>query len=474
MIIIFAKTENMKKPFQILLLSLLFIFSTVSLKAQKNYGDGTLILKSSLANTWDLNSSKFVPEDSNDFVFNSADLMTWQFENRYDPNLSKWTPNYILKNEYDSRGNNTLYVDSFLLPAEFDNRFKGTYAYNNDNNETLHYQSEWNTSKSDWEYYERGTTTYTGTGKESVDFREEYDAVKATWVNSVRRTYTYNGSDQLQFYIKEVWDLNANTWVNDYKILYFLNAKNYTDSMIYERFNKATQKWDKDDKFIYTFNASNEMLTNTTLDWVNNAWQPVRKNTYTYLADGQRLNYLYQEWDNATKALAPVSQTAYAYNAKNWLMLDSFMNWNKAGSKWELVSRNKHTYNANGYETSTIAEKYNSASSLWNNSTQVFYRYAAKQGNSLNKNPELTDVFTLFPNPANDEINLMVANSNWDKYSVSLMDSRGVSVCKLISSEPVPSSGFKIKLSNLGLAPGLYFVNITSEKGNTSLPLMIQ
>lgn len=441
------------------------------LKAQTQYGDGSMVLRSELSQDWFNNNSKFEPRDSSDYEFNGMDLMTKYFQKNYDAATSTWTPYYITINGYDSKGNNTLYIDSFLNVNDMDGNFKGVYTYNNNGYELTHLYYNWNTSKSNWELDERGTTTYTSFGLENVDLRETYDNTNGVWVNSVRRTQTYDGSNKVIYYIKEVWDKNTNKWVNDYKVLYFRGGSNL-DSMIYQRYNIATSTWVNDDKFVYGYNGSNKVTDNAQFDWVNNKWQPVSKSTSTFLSDGQLLTYMYELWDNTTKALVPSYKTLYAFNSKNWEIRDSLYYWNKTTSAWDLNFHDINVYNANGYQISLTKERYNSVTTGWDNYSRIFYRYTAKPANAIKK--ETIKQFALFPNPANNLVNLVSTEIVNGKCSIQICDSKGKTVCRVLDSEPMPGTGIAINLGDYNLSSGLYYLMVKTEAGTTSLPLMVK
>lgn len=461
----------MKFPFKISLAICLTIATTAVLKAQNQYGDGSLVLKSELSQDWFGTNSKYEFRDSSDFELNAQNLVTRQFQKTYDVGTTTWTPYYIQLNAYDAKGNTTLYVDSFLQSADKSSNFRSTFVYKTDGNETSHMYYEWNTAKSNWEPTERATSTYNSAGNEIVDLREEYDKTTGVWVNAIRRTSTYDGSNKYLYYIKEVWDRNTNKWVNQYKILYFGNGTG-TDSNVYQKYNTVTAKWENDDKYVYTHNGSNKVLTNSQFDWVNNTWQPVSKSTNTYLADGQLLTYLYEQWDNTTKALVPSYKTLYGFNSKNWEVGDSMYNWNAGTSSWEIYNRNTHTYNSKGYETLLASSRYNSGPKQWANSSRIFYRYASKQGNAING--ALQNKFALFPNPAAEQFSLVSNEVITGKCSITICDSRGRIVSRITDGEPLLGSGISINVSDYNLGAGLYYVTIKTEAGSAVLPLVVK
>jgi hypothetical protein len=181
---------------------------------------------------------------------------------------------------------------------------------------------------------------------------------------------------------------------------------------------------------------------------------------------------MYELWDNTTKALVPSYKTLYAFNSKNWEIRDSLYYWNKTTSAWDLNFHDINVYNANGYQISLTKERYNSVTTGWDNYSRIFYRYAAKPANAIKK--ETIKQFALFPNPANNLVNLVSTEIVNGKCSIQICDSKGKTVCRVLDSEPMPGTGIAINLGDYNLSSGLYYVMVKTEAGTTSLPLMVK
>ncbi|MCB9252322.1 MAG: hypothetical protein H6605_07620 [Flavobacteriales bacterium] len=455
---------------QTLLLALIIGIPFVSI-SQTKYGDGSMELKSEYKEFWDPNTTKYIPLDSSIYEHDAQGRMTNKLQHRFDKNSDSWIPYYVYHAVYDSKGNNISYVDSNLLSAEFGNRYRINYEYDQNNNMVKFIEYNWDENSSDWVPSQRGTSTYTSSNKESSDLRERYDAQKGQWVNSVLRSYTFNGNDDLIFYIKQNYNESIMKWEDNYKVINYVNSNQTDDSVIYQKFDLIKSEWVNDFRYIYTYNQGNRLLSRTEYKWINNIWKLSYNRRYSYTADNQYTSEEYDVWDDLTSKLIPYSKSGNQYNSKLWVIQDSSFKYNKSISSFEPTNRYRYFYNQNGYQYMGVSESYNTSNGVWQNPGNVFYRYVSKPVNSDNNVLFNYQGFKIFPNPVIGTFVIEQVTPDLKKCTVKIRDQSGCLIKTLLDKDIFPQTGLYLSKDEIRLTPGLYYIDIQSENGNQVLKL---
>lgn len=446
-------------------------FYSSSLFAQTKYGDGSLRLESDVTLDWNSSQKSFTPRDSSVYEFDNKDRMVKRHKFIYDPTNKVWISDLIHIEQFDARGNQITYTDSFTNPSKISNRYKQQTNYNNQDQEIYVLESQWNVSKSVWEPTERSNTSYQGSGIEDTEIVEEYNPSKSVWFYSVRRIYTTKPSGD-RFYYKDVYDTLKKTWINDYYVYDGVDANGVKDTTIYQRYNTVTKVWENSQKFTYRYDAQKRYLGNFAYNWVSNAWQPDRRNTYILMPDGQTQDYLFENWNSSKKALLNYSRQRYAYNGKGWQLSDSTELWNIANSVWEKDSRRVMSYLNSGYLDQTVASKYIQTTSTWAVSALTRYHY---KSNPLSvKSISNAGSFTIYPNPAQDHVVIQSFGIEFDQCVISIYDISGKQVMGGYSIPPDSFGALEIDLNQAMLTHGTYYVEIRSDRILKRIPLMIK
>jgi hypothetical protein len=458
----------MKLNYTILLIVTCFFGSSL---AQTKYGDGSLRLESDVSLDWNSTQNSYTLKDSNVYEFDAMGKMIRRHKLIYDQTSKQWISDLIHIEQFDSRGNQITYTDSFTNPTKLGNRYKQITQYNNQDQETFTLQSKWNVTKSAWEPTFRETTTYNASGQVETDLGERFNPVKSDWFISLRRLYTTKSSGD-NFYYKDIYDTAKKAWINEFYIYNSVDANMVQDTTLYQKYNTITKVWENYQKFTYRYDAQKRYLGNYAYNWVNNTWQPDRRNTYILLPDGQTKEYLFESWNSTQKALLNSSRQSYTYNGKGWLLSDSTELWNVTNSRWEMDTRRVQSYLTSGYLDQTISAKYNLTSSVWNNTTLTRYHY--KSNPVSIKTKSINKQFNIYPNPAQNKFSIQSDVNAFEVCSVNIFDFTGKQVSPTLVRQTDASGEIEIDLSSYSLCNGTYFVEIHSTRGVGRMPLIVK
>jgi hypothetical protein len=94
-------------------------------------------------------------------------------------------------------------------------------------------------------------------------------------------------------------------------------------------------------------------------------------------------------------------------------------------------------------------------------SVYLFYNLAAVSIEEFDR-----DGFIMYPNPATE---FCIVNSDASEINVTLIDASG-----RVIQENNSSNGNNVRMELNGLQKGMYFVNVRTENGTTTKPLIIQ
>lgn len=459
----------MKLIYTFVLIATCFYSSDVF--SQTKYGDGSLRLESDVTLDWNSSQKSFTPRDSSVYELDAKGRMVKRHKFIYDQTAKVWNSDLIHIEQFDARGNQITYTDSFTNPAKIGNRYKQLTNYNSKDQEIFTLQSQWNVSKSAWEPTFRETTTYNGLGQVETDLGERYNPVKSVWFTTLRRLYTTKSSGD-NFYYKDIYDTLKKVWVNEFYIYNSVDANMVPDTTLYQKYNTVTKIWENYQKFTYRYDAQKRYLGNFAYNWVSNAWQPDRRNTYILMPDGQTQDYLFENWNSSMKALLNYSRQRYAYNGKGWQLSDSIELWNIANSVWEKDSRRVMRYLSSGYLDQSVTSKYTQATSIWTVSTLTRYHYSSNPVSV--KAITKAGSFTIYPNPAQDHVVIQSSGVEFDHCLISIYDVSGKQVMGGYSAQADSFGALDIDLEQAKLKRGTYYLEILSDRFMDRIPLMIK
>ncbi len=168
------------------------------------------------------------------------------------------------------------------------------------------------------------------------------------------------------------------------------------DPIVFQKQNKSKVNTDKgilyrpavvyiDDsmkKQTYTYNANGNVLTALEEKWSNGAWVNDTRNTYTYDTQGNELTMLREYWQNGV--WVNYCRYSYTYDFDGKELTKSTEYWENGD--WTYAERYNYSYNINGTIYTEILENWSMGG--WINVMKTTWTYDA-QGNLLTELHEL-------------------------------------------------------------------------------------
>lgn len=349
-------------------------------------------------------------------------------------NGSTYTNSGGFNYEYD--GNNRLVKENSLNwnGSNFENSYETSYTYNANNKLTQSIEKQWNSANAVFVNSYREIITYDGSGKIIENVSQDWNG--SQWVDAykVEITYTGNNFDIVYFY-----EWNGSQWIRDGRSNATYNANNKLSEFL--NYDGGNPNYVLSDRDLLTYNTNNQVLTEITETWDNNAWTEDSRNTFEFDGTGN-LTVKTENWEATNQyryeytydTAAQMSSFAHPFTDKSGIdyVFESFPYVNKVLTEIEYRYDTPTTYSLRGRTT----YNYNNLITL---SSQ----------NIANK------PIALYPNPASNHIEISGINQN-QKFTV-------YSVTGIKAMEGLAKANEKLEINSL--ANGLYLLKL--EQGNT-------
>ena len=138
------------------------------------------------------------------------------------------------------------------------------------------------------------------------------------WSNSSRYTYTYDASGNLSVMLGEGWYFS--TWLNENLTSYSYNSSGVEEEILHQHWDdpdrNGSYEWTNNQRQQNNINANNLIDGIQWQRWASTDWQYTEKKVFTFDADFNIIEILYQEWDTGINYWISSEQTFITY--KNW------------------------------------------------------------------------------------------------------------------------------------------------------------
>lgn len=266
--------------------------------------------------------------------------------------------------------------------------------------------------------------TYTPTGKpDSMISRTENTG--SPIIHIIHR-YEYNSLDSVTKLTEQRWDSAGNT---------------LTDTR----------------RYLYTYNAQNLPVEELQQLWNNGQWNDNSKSIYSYDAAGKKTTISYEAYN--TGAWMYLGKRSYLYDAQGSITEDN--NYDNVTGNDVLVVKNIFTYNTEGFRASYERIRYERDSTFRN---YVYYYYGTEWPTAIAEQTKKNGL-RMYPNPANNIINIHLNNTTRDKLQILIYNTQGM----LMTKQEVLQTGHDITIPVGRLSAGEYVIEIngsgTGSKG---------
>jgi len=230
---------------------------------------------------------------------------------RYDWDYANndWIKMYRGESEYDADGNLTLYTDYEWIDDDWMQYYKiehtyedgyeilwmiyewmdawqstakGEYEYDSHGNETLYVESMW--AGEEWMVMFKYKTEYGYDASGNITLMVFYDWMDDDWVVAYKNVYEYNAAGNVTMSASYGWDDDTNDWRGweQYDYLYDDATEELTTLISYYW---EDNEWIESYKYEYEYDTSGNMTVSVSYNWENNGWVEAEKYEYMYDLD---------------------------------------------------------------------------------------------------------------------------------------------------------------------------------------------
>ena len=435
----------------------------------------------------------------------------------WDNNLQQWQigPNYRLINfVYDTNNNLLERLSQSFIGGTWVNAFKDVMTYNSTNDNLTFLRLNWNSTSwvnsqyiiytynnshmiTSYEIQNWNGASWVSLTKEQTSYNSNNDTLTrlkqtwngASWDNEEMRIYTYDANFNNLSYIEQSW-IN-NVWENDFKYVNTYDASNKLISKVQQIW--GISNWFDDFQFLYTYQNNN--LTMVLVQFWNLTWEDIERSSFTYDVNNNRLTELDEEMNGTT--WQNQSLYNYSYDAQFNQTGEEMFNW--GNGVWENYYRIIRSFNSNNILLSYIAQSWNNGNSQYQPSQERIYGvdpdnfiysfkykyYDINTGlvsfadsiiyyyNTITTgivDTKQKESIAVYPNPASSIINVVAGNIIDSE--IIIYDLNGRKIYDKEFSLIYPNE--KINIEIQAFTPGLYFLQVISEKEITYGKFIVQ
>lgn len=338
----------------------------------------------------------------------------------------------------------------------------------------------WNPAQNKWSYSFKLAYSYNTYYKE--DGEVIYNLTAAGWQDDAR--YVNYQFDSQHNCLEKIYELFFNpSWILSSKEQSTYDATNHELTHLYLIYNGSGWNNDRIDSNTYT---GNNLATHTVQLWDANtmAWKNWFRESHTYNTGDQQIsllterwkggawadstletNYVYsgadlisleiKAWDTLSHSFKANYKYTYSYDVNHHLQNILIGKWDATSNTWKNDKKADYTTDAGGNINSFLAKNWNAGSGTWVNAYKSLYYYrngitGIGENGSNNRSPGVS------PNPASSFVE--ISGADWPA-KVRLSDLSG----KVLISEQLEDAS-KARVDIGSLAPGLYLLDVTTEK----------
>ncbi len=284
-------------------------------KVDSTVYSGTSLTTRTVEYLWDTLSSLWYIQKSNDYSFNTIDLLLQSTELNFLPSGSIRTGIRNINN-YDLNG---IPLSAYTLD------YDTTNAY-------------WK-NRSGQEYY------YDAAGRDTMLLRFTGDST--SWVPNSKYVKIYNGSGLLIQITNSSW--TAGNWLDTDRTFYEYNSQSLDSLETSQTFNGIS--WVNSGLLIQTYSPTNKLIERLSQSWDGTAWMNSSDSHFTYDIADSLTESLYAYWDNG--AWLDNSKRIliyYSYFPLSYYSADQFYSVNDG---WQTVDESSISYDSIGHVLNT-------------------------------------------------------------------------------------------------------------------------
>ena len=405
-------------------------------------------------------------------------------------NVTQLLENIFVNNEYVDKLVSNFTYDKFqnintitfkrVINNEMQNSQYSYFGYNDDNQLVYYsyknwYNNKWNeVNKCYYHYDERNVLTKTV----CFSYQNDYNIENFEYLKT-EKIYSSSGKILSSYSVIKTKDS-----LSDYRKIEYKYDEN--DNLIKKSYyNKKDNDWECHTVLLYEYDYYNNLTSTVYKALKDDKLIPFHRSDYAYDSHKNKIMEMYSEWENET--WIKYTLTTYNYDNDNNLIVKILQNWKD--NQWENYSRLSYEYNNSHNMTKGYAEiwyndglnekewmpqnftfQVNVSNKIINNFSKKRHhnRKFALHVKAFEINLQYQDItsvnnikydkINISPNPAEDYIDIAIADDRTPKNAVKVYDILGNVVLTLTPTLSLKGEGVKVDVS--GLPAGVYFVRV--------------
>lgn len=362
---------------------------------------------------------------------------------------SAWVNNQRSTYTYNGNGMQLNILTEVWVGSAWQNASQLNYEYDGSNRLAVYTQQTWGGSQ--WDNSFRILYAYNAGGDIESTTQQQWDA--GLWKNFFLSSYTYNAAHYITQNLSQIW--NGATWDNTSKSDYTYDGENKVTNVVSSIWLGVM--WQSSSQTNYSYNANDYISEIVVQNWdfITSQWKNFLRYNYSYDGNNNITVFLYQSWDGA--AWVNDSQTLNTYNGfKLATVTDQY--WD-AGA-WQNSNYNQYSYDANDNLTEILYQQWNG--SMYENYAKIVYTYiTVTDAEDESINPSSFALLQNYPNPFNPATIISWEMPVSGFTTLKVYDVLGNEITTLVNEEK-PAGRYEINFDANNLSSGVYYYRITT------------
>jgi len=376
---------------------------------------------------------------------------SWRYERRtsYSYNENGYKKNEILSNWQN---------DNWLI------NYETIYTYDG-NNLIEQIKNWWDDYYILWLPISKHSFTYSNYNQIAQKSDFKWSQSQNDWTNDSMITYVYNDFQQLSEVNVQVWSDYFNMWENNSQTIYSYNSGNI-EKQTFSIWDFDYLIWDERIITNFVYDGSNRiseksLMTKNSLyaNWVNYS-----KTEYTYNLNGLIESEIYFNWSIPEDNWIETYKMSYTYDNDLKLILKTVFNYDWYYMEWWNLYQTTYDYNN---PSEIVATTYHWDYGQWL-PLNCFNYYYPGYISILPKEPNYS--MKLFPNPANEKVQIVLNKPWFGEIKIQINDLSG----RVIYTNQCKTHESILEIRLPELTNGIYLINLIVEDQVITKKLIIK
>ncbi len=421
----------MKNAF-IILITIVFLFSNSSLKAQKR----------------------------------NDDKLIGTFHRYYEPSMKAWQGMDSFAFTYDKQGNKNSITqfngDDSLYPT-----VKGIYTFNSKNQINTQENYFWDYANKSWSLSPNSKSTYSYNNADSLIsiLTETLDSI--TWIKNSKTDYNYDGNNNRTQELNSFWDTITKKWSNEgCQKITMTYSKNKCVSKTYYTWDTNSKQFNQSSNYFYTYNSAGNLETNINQIWDGvNAWHNSTKDSIVYDNNNVKLEEFGFNFDDVkTKKWFLTFKYSNTINVNNQINQTLLTFWNSKINSFPIDENARQitfNYNKNNNVKTIFDKRYDTIAKQFVDYNEDYFYYEIDTINLAIIKVKEPNEIKAYPNPFIDKLQIKTNFILNDNAKINLINNIGETI-----NVEMEQKNNEITIYTNTLAKGIYILHLENKESS--------